>query len=359
MSKTLEAVRISRTELLQALEAVQPGLSPRDILEQSSCFILKGGRVITFNDEVCCRTKTPLPEHFSGAVAGKALLEVVRRIPDEEVTCECRDGEFRISGKRRKAGIRMDPEVLLPFNTVERPSEWHDLEPEFCEALNTASECVGKDDSRFWSRCVRVTSEYVEACDNYQMVRCQAGGVPGGPFLLRGEAAKQVAAAGVSKVARTESYVHFRAQRGLILSCRIYTEDYPELGETLNMRGTPCKLPKALAESCELAGYFSAENPDDDQVTVDLKPGAVRVKGVGVSGWASEPFKMNYAGPEYSFRLSPKLLARVVDKYSECEIGDGRLRVDGGGWVYVTVLGNPAGGTEENGQPEEVGSDEG
>ena len=53
---------IDRAKLLAALELVSPGLSPREILEQSSCVVFRGGRIATFNDEVACSVKFPMGE---------------------------------------------------------------------------------------------------------------------------------------------------------------------------------------------------------------------------------------------------------------------------------------------------------
>jgi hypothetical protein len=41
------------------------------------------------------------------------------------------------------------------------------------------------------------------------------------------------------------------------------------------------------------------------------------------------------------FRISPKLLTTIVKRQNEVEIGDGKMRVDGGKWVYMTCLGRP------------------
>jgi len=44
-------MKINRQEFLDSLEMVKAGLSPREFIEQSSCFAFKEGEVLTFNDE--------------------------------------------------------------------------------------------------------------------------------------------------------------------------------------------------------------------------------------------------------------------------------------------------------------------
>ena len=53
-------MKINRMNLLNVLESVHPGLSKRDMVEQSACFVFQGGRVITFNDEIACSLETEL-----------------------------------------------------------------------------------------------------------------------------------------------------------------------------------------------------------------------------------------------------------------------------------------------------------
>ena len=65
MSKT-----INRELFLEQLESVQPGLSTREIIEQSSCYVFRGGEVITFNDEIACSQKCDIG--IEGAVRSGA-----------------------------------------------------------------------------------------------------------------------------------------------------------------------------------------------------------------------------------------------------------------------------------------------
>jgi hypothetical protein len=67
--------QVNREVLLQQLESVQAGLSSREIIEQSSCFVFKDGNVVTFNDEVSCSRPCELGS-FTGAVQAAPLLSI-------------------------------------------------------------------------------------------------------------------------------------------------------------------------------------------------------------------------------------------------------------------------------------------
>lgn len=331
--------QINRIALLQALEAVEPGLSPRATVEQSNSIVFRNGFAFTYNDEVGCRIKTPLPQEMKIVVKGKPLLEIIRRLADETILVETGEGEFKIKGKRRSAGVRAESGILLPYGSVEKPGTWKNTEEEFATALSLVTECAGKDESQFALTCIRLTPKYVEACDNFHMMRYNVRTHLSAPFLILKQAAKHIAAVGCISVSETKNWVHFKNNEGLLLSCRRYEEDYPELGEHYKFRGNPTKFPGGTQEAADLAGVFSGENPDDDQLTVTLGNGQIVIRGDGVSGWASEESRIKYRGPELSFRISPKLLINIVEKHRECELSPDRLRAEGGSWVYLACLG--------------------
>ena len=53
-------MKIDREEFLKQLESVLPGYSTKEVIEQSSCFVFKKGRVYTYNDEIACSQTTSL-----------------------------------------------------------------------------------------------------------------------------------------------------------------------------------------------------------------------------------------------------------------------------------------------------------
>jgi hypothetical protein len=84
VNNLVEALRILTRDpkprqlpLFVVLKAVEPGLSQRDVVEQSSCFVFKNGYVYTYNTEVFCRH--PYRVNFEGAVSRDLLAS-----PEEE-----------------------------------------------------------------------------------------------------------------------------------------------------------------------------------------------------------------------------------------------------------------------------------
>jgi len=334
-------VHVNRENLLNELESVRPGLSPKEIIEQSSCFVFTGGNVMTYNDEVACVRKCSL--EIEGAVQAEPLLQMLQKFPNDEIEVLLEEGEFRIkAGRRRSTGIRMEQQIMLPIDTVEKPKSWKPLDPEFAEAVDIVSRCASKDQSQFSLTCVHIHPKWVEACDNYQLSRFPIKNPVEQACLVRVESLRHIVDLGMTKFSETEAWIHFRNKSGLRLSCRRSMEEYPDFGEFLKVKGTPATLPKGLGEAVDKAEVFSKENADNNQVMVSLSPkegGRLSILGEGVSGWYKEVKKLKYKGQAFKFRIDPKLLITITERHNDCEISERHLIVNGARFKYCTCLG--------------------
>lgn len=335
-----------RQALLHTLESVAPGLANREALEQSGCFVFRDGHVWTFNDEVCCRA--PLESDITGAVAAKPLLELLRKLTESVLDLAPNDEsrtQLRVRGKRRRAGITMEAAVQLPIDQVEQPAEdaYKDLAPNFCDALAVVQGCASKDPQAFELTCLHITPTYMEACDNHQLARYEIKTPIKEPVLVKRDSLKHLVGLGVTEVAATLSWLHFRAPSGLVVSCRREIGEYCRLDDILAAEGEAMTLPGALGDVIERAEIFSGESTEENAVVVTLTKGEFRLKGIGNSGFYEERKAASWDGPEVSFLIGPKMLVELSEKSADCLVGEGTLSVDSGQFRYVTVLGEPAG----------------
>ncbi len=344
--------KVNREGFLHSLESVEAGLASRETVEQSSCFIFKKGRVYTFDDEVSCSGKIALNGEFTGAVKAEKLLNLLRKLKAEEIQLETSDTELLVKGKgAQKSGILMEREITLPISAVDKPKEWFPLHREFTEAINIVQHCAGKkDDFQFYRTCVHLHPKWVEACDNFQLCRWKMKTGIKEPILVRQSSIKHVTSLGMMEFSETQSWIHFRNPNGVVLSCRRYIDEFPDLNEVLKTIGVPITLPKGLVEAADIAKDFASENADNKQISIELLPGKVRVKGQGVSGWFSDAKKINYNGPRIKFLIAPDLLINLVKKHNDCEVSANSLRVVSDAYIYMSWLYKP----EEEPKSEEV-----
>ena len=344
-------MEINRVELLKQLEAVLPGLSAREIIEQSSCFIFKDKTVSTFNDEIACSQKSLL--NIEGAVQAMPLISLLRKLKEEilEIDTNDKKSQLLIKGKRRRAGIPMEQDITLPIDGVDNPKKWKDLPSNFADAIAIVQPCAGSNESQFIMTCIHIHNKWIEACDNHQVARYKIKTDINKPTLVRKESLKHIISADMTKFSETKNWIHFKNSVGLVLSCRHFIistdndneekESYPtdDITKILKMEGEPLILPKGLKEAVEKAEIFSSENIEGSDVFINLKPGKFKITGKGTSGWFTEIRKSKYKGEPLQFTIPAKLLLEVVRQYNECTVSSNHLKVTGKNFTYVTVLG--------------------
>lgn len=340
-----EIVRVQRESMLQKLHSVRAGLDRSDVVEQSACFVFQRGKLMTYNDEAAAVMKSGLPKTFEGAVDGTPLLALLTSIPDDELDMEMSETQLTVRGKKRTANVRRHKTITLPIDAVDKPDEgaWQTLHENFANAVEMVLACVAKEDARFDLTCIHITPKWIESYNIYQMTRYRMKTGCASPSLVHPNSIKHIIPLGMTEFAESEAWLHFRNKSGLMVSCRRYTQQFPDLSGPLDFSGEPATLPKAIGEEGELAAIFAKDNTDSDSVMVVLKPGRLRVKGVGVYGdYDSGPMKLlNYNGEERIFMIDAKLLVEVIKRHTDCQIGENRLRIDGGKWTYITSLGKP------------------
>jgi hypothetical protein len=345
-------MRVNREEFLRALQAASPGLSVKESFEQSTCFVLENGEIVSYNDEVSVRCPSGLPDDWRAAVPAKKLLEILEKLGGDELDVELTDAELKLRGKGESAAVFVESEITLPFDGVDAPGDWADLHAEFGDAVKLVQECAGKDATQFFLTCVHVAPKWVEACDNHQITRYRIKTGFSESCLLRQAAVRHLHVLGVSEFSEGRAWVHFRNPDGLVISCRRYAEEYKDFSAILDVEGHPAQLPKGLGDAAAKAAVFSAEHKDVNLVKVELSAGKVRVVGQGVTGWYRKTHKISYDGEPLAFMISPDLLAGITAKHNDCTLSEKFLRVDGGKWTYVTRLTSPDAGAEE--ETEEV-----
>ena len=261
--------RVNREEFLHQLEMVQPGLSTRDMMEHGNCFIFQDNKVITFNDEIHCSANIK-ETSINGAVQAKPLLELLRKMTEELIEIDFTDSEVRITGQggNRKAGIRLEKEVSLQLEGMETPDKWKDLPENFNEAISIVYQSAGRDSNKFQLTCVHIHPRWIEATDNFQVHRFKIKMGIDEPLLVSKDSIKHVSPLGVTKFGLTDAWIHFKAPSGLTISCRRYSEDYPDTTPFFDFSGDKMSLPKGLKDAAEKAEIFSSENSDNNLVLV-------------------------------------------------------------------------------------------
>lgn len=333
---------VKRQEFLQKLESVQPGLSSKLMIEQGQCFVFRGGWVYTFNGDTSCKTPTGLPKEFVGAVKAKLIVDVISRMEQEEVEVAFTGEEIIIKGRGERAKFRLQTKIMLPLDQVDRPDKWLPLPPEFGEAMGVVQECAGKNAStESWiSTCINFNPKFIEACDDFQGARFAIKTSLPEATIVKRDAVHFVAGLGMTEIAMTPGWLHFKNPAGLQLAAERHLDQYPDIGSYFGKPEGAQKLvlPKTLAKAAETAEKVSELNEDTNLLIVDLSPDRVQVKAVADEAEYLAAKRAGYTGPQMRFLIGPKTLAEVTKKHNECLVNPDKMLVVGGKYRYFTTL---------------------
>ena len=331
-------MRVHRETFLNALEMVSPGLSQRDVLEQSGCFVFQDEKVYTFNDETACSFKSPL-EGIKGAVQSEPLKAILHKLKDEQIEVSQNESEMVIRAKRQSSGIRMEQKIELPIDNLESPTKWKVLPSKFAEAVELVEGCASRDEAHFFLTCIHLHPKWIEAYDNYQFARYRIALPLDGDTLVKQLSLKNIVKMGMTEFSESDHWLHFRNADKLMLSCRRYMDKYRNCNSIAKIKGQRISLPKSLIEVTGRAEVFSVTDPNkENQIRIDLKPSLCIVRGEGQYGWYRGQRKIKYDGPELSFMVKPQMIAELVKRHTECEICENALKAEVGNFVFVTSL---------------------
>lgn len=331
-------MKVEREKLLHALKLTEPGLSDRDVVEQSGCYVFQEGRIITFNDEIACSFETDLKIH--GAVKAEQFLRILEKLKESYLDISEVENEILIKGKgNRRMGISKESKIQMPVDKLELPKKWKDLPTEFSEAIEFVQECAGKDEAEWALTCVHVHPKYVEAFDNFQFARYHIKLDLKSEFLVRQASIKAIVTTAMTKISEGKNWVHFKNDDGLTLSCRRWKDDFLDCSAIAKATGEKVTLPKELIEGSDRAEVFSENNTRQNNIKVDLSKDQVILRGEGPYGWYSEKRKIDYSGKSYSFLIHPQMLIKLLVRENKCQINERLLKVQSGKKsVYVTSL---------------------
>lgn len=334
---------IDRDVFLSALLSCQCGLSETDVVEQSASFAFVGGYVHTFNDEVAAQRKLKL--NFEGAVKAAPLIATLSKFREPQVDLQVKgkadSTQLIISGKKRKAGLPLEPDIALPIGEVSKPKKWAKLHEKFAEAVATVEGCAGNNPNEFVLTCIHLTPKFVEASDSVQVCRYKIKTGLKEELWMRRDSLRDIAAMDMTEICETDSWIHFRNDIVQVAIRKRVGESYPDLSPYLDpTKPRKAQLPKGLAEAVEKAEVFS-KTDETNEVSIALTKGKLVVRGEGSAGWFTESRKVEWKGKDMKFFIAPDILRKLLANHNECEIGKDSLRVSGSNFQYTTSLALP------------------
>lgn len=332
---------MNKTNLQQALEMVKPGLANKEMIEQSTSFAFREGRVISYNDEISISHPVEGLE-VVGAVKAEELYKLLAKLSQEEIEIEITGNEIILGWGKAKAGLTLQSEIVLPLEELGETGTWKALPEGFTDALKFVMPSASTDMSRPSLTCINVRKDgIIEASDGIRVTRMVINQLPVTDFLIPATTARDLIKYPVNRVASGDGWIHFRTEEGTIFSCRIFEGIFPDIDKAgiMNVEGEEIEFPKGLSEVIERAAIFARrEHSVDEEITISIADKKITVEGQSDCGWLKETANIRYAGEPIGVVIHPTFLNEMLSKIRHCIIGKSSIKFSGENWDHVVWL---------------------
>lgn len=334
--------------LLAKLELLSHGLAARhSMVDQGDSLIFHGGRIFTYNDELMVSVSSDSDVSIQGAVKAEALTKLLKKIKTAELELSDGEGEIHIAAGRTKAGVRYNEEIMIPIEDLPDPSDgkWADLPSDLLTGMALCCISTGVDVSMPELTCIHVHGNRVQSCDNFRATRFELKDDPGDlfaePLLIPANKVRSIAEMDPVRVnvATNSSWVHFENEDGMVVSCRTFNEEYPNLDSLFDFEATPIELPNEILGALDRAGVFARDDVTKQElVHIDLKGKQLTLRSESTDGWVEESVQVKYKGDALSVLVDPVFLQEILVHQGTVAMGQSMMRFTGEQFVHIFAL---------------------
>jgi hypothetical protein len=219
------------------------------------------------------------------------------------------------------------------------------IDDEFLDKLSFASMVTSTNFLTPILTCIHVDRNTLSSSDNRRLCHItleQDTGIE--KLLLPAKIVPLIMKMQASKIAVTESWVHFENEVGTRLSARIFSGKFPEITGIISaIPDIEIELPANLTETIDRAEVFSKkEYVNDELITIELSRGKLTLKSKSDSGWFKEVNKCDYTDVDIlSFDIQPIFFKDILTKTNICHISKKSNMVifkEANKWIYLTKV---------------------
>lgn len=341
INKSVKTNTINRKDLIDALTKVKPGLSQKELIEQSSHFIFEENRIWTYNDQIAISQE--FESHLIGAVKADEFYNLLNKLEDENLEISIQNGEFSIQGKTVTAKIKIDPEIKL--RPVQAPGinskNWQPLPKDFNDAISLCIFSASKNMIRPELTCLFVTNKTVLSTDSFRATKKEMKNKVKTDFLIPAISAKELVKYDVHKIfTDNEGWLHFINKEKTMFSCRTFTDvKYPEkVWNFFDIEGNEINLPDSFKSIIDRVSTLVTEDFDlDRMVDLVIKNNILTCTGKGPHGSVSEKIEIDYDGKTIEVKVHPGFLMEILKSLNSMVVGE-RLLFQGENFEHCICL---------------------
>lgn len=314
---------INIAALLNNLDAVAPGLSKKDILEQATHYIFSGQRIITYNDKISVSTPyTEITDSFS--VKAEDFYKILKGISEEKAHLQMKDNMIILTTDTTEAELSISTEEttvveLYKSLDIENQDRKKLKDPsDFIQALDFCKFCAAKDLTADALFCVCIDGKKVMSADDIRAsVYTLKEKMP--KILIPATMLGELTTYPLKEFAVADSWTHFFMENGTCFSCRTVDDEYPDIQEFLNDTTQSEEVIK-VALPAELKNVLDAVIPmckgdSDMEKTVEITYNGKEIVLVAEKETGKLTKKIKYnSGVDISFMINPIFLKDIMGR---------------------------------------------
>lgn len=349
---------IRRTDLISVLDKARAAVDVRGTtgLEQAQHFIIRGGRVLAYNDRICISAPLKVNTDLQLTVSAEDLYGVLSEIPEDGVVLEAgEDGvSLIVRSSSTEAGMAALPLegdladliLSLKLDSLE-PEDWQDLPSDFCKALNLCSFSASKDSADIAFSCLSIDCDgmgtgTIYSTDKWRISRYifEDGGAFN--FLLPLSAVLELIKHEIVQAQEVGPWIHFRDKAGLVFSVRAINTPFPDCKDFFAVEGVEFDLPDTLGLALHQALVFApGEDKELREAELFFEKGKVKVHSRNDRGWIKRSVLVpGLEVPEGMSRLliNPEFFIDILQQATTITVSKSQALFSAGAFNHVMML---------------------
>lgn len=319
-------MKVNRKELLTILSGCKPGLSRKEIIEQSTHFVFLKEAVTTFNDQICIIY--PYKSEFKFSVQGEEFYKALDSITDDEVELLLENDQLKINSKKTKAGLstligeeaRVETMITNLIANTNKPKFWKKLPADFINGIFLCMFTASKDMTKGVRCCVACNEGNIVSTDNVRISRYALDSKVE-QMLIPARDAVELVKYNVTKYGLSDGWVHFKTDDGVMFNCRVMVGEYPyeKLLRFFRTSDESITLPKELQEVMKTAAVFASGDVDvSKMVEVRIRGQRIFCKSEKERGWIENTVDLEKpVSGEFHFYINPIFLAQILERSTD------------------------------------------
>ncbi len=326
-------MEVNRLDLVDVLNLVRPGLSQKEIVEQSNHFIFNKDEVLAYNDELLI--SYPFDIDVQCTVDSSLFLKLLSKMTTETISLEVKKGILEVWNEKTNAQIPIveESEIFEHIKTVTSglgDTKWHRLSEDFIEGLRLCAFSADTDRQRGTLTCVRVEGSDVMSGSKSRISWYQMDKEVDEDFYIEAALIQELSRYDdISSYTLSKAWAHFKSKGGVTFSARRviplellpFREPFKDFDT-----GVRISIPADLRGSIETVNLVNeGEQGVDKLVTLMIDKDKITCKAETKKGAILQevPFgKTPNIDKDFSLQIRPDFLIDVLEKATFMYVGE-------------------------------------